>query len=73
MESWKNIGEDLKKDVEGREKLVYSLTKSYRGRYTELSYAVKDRNGELLTEPERAAEHWREYFSELLNVGGNDG
>ena len=36
-------------------------------------YAVKDRNGQLLIEPERIAERWREYFSELLNVGGIDG
>ena len=73
MESWKNIGEDLKKDMEGAKKLLFSLTKSYRERYNELSYAVKDRNGQLLIEPERIAELWREYFSELLNVGGIGG
>ena len=32
LESWKNIGEDLKKDMEGTKKLLFSLTKSYRGR-----------------------------------------
>ena len=73
LESWKNIEEDLKKDMEGKKKLLFSLTKCYRGRYNELSYAVKDRNGELLMEPERIAERWREYFSQLLNVGGIDG
>ena len=73
LESRKNIGEDLKKDIEGRKKLLFSLTMSYRGRYNELSYAVKDRNGELLIEPERTVERWRECFFELLNVGGNDG
>ena len=67
-ESWKNIGEDLKKDMEQTKKLLFSLTKSYIGRYNELSYAMKNRNGELLIEPERIAERWREYFSELLNV-----
>ena len=73
MESWKSIGEDLKKDMEGTKKLRFSLTKSYRGRYNELSYVVKDRNGQLLIEPETIAERWREYFSELLNEGGNGG
>ena len=51
LDSWKNIGEDLKKDMEGAKKVLFSQTKSYRGRYNELSYVVKDRNGQLLIEP----------------------
>ena len=54
-------------------KLLFNLTKSYRGRYNELSYALKEGIGELLIEPKRIAELWREYFSELLSVGGSDG
>ena len=51
LESWKNIRENLKRDMERTKKFLYSLAKSYRGRYNELSYAVKDRNGELLIKP----------------------
>ena len=36
LESWKVIGEDLKKDMEGTKKILFSLTKSYRGRNNEL-------------------------------------
>ena len=36
LESWKVIGEDLKRDMEGTKKLLFNLKKGYRGRYNEL-------------------------------------
>ena len=59
--------------MEVEKKLPFSLTKNYMGRYSELSYAVKDRNDELLIESDRIAECCEEYLSEFLYIGGNDG
>ena len=72
IDSWEKIGNDLKADMEGSKKLLYGLTRSYRGKNNEMTYAVKNKNGELLTQPERIAERWMEYFSELLNVQGSE-
>ena len=70
-ESWNNIGNDLENEPTGTRKLIYKLAKAYRKGQTELTYAVKDKNGELLVEPDKIAERWKEYFQELLNVPDN--
>ena len=70
-DSWRKIGEDLEADLQGSRKLLYSLAKSYRGQKNCSSYAIKDKNDNLLTEPDKIAERWVEYFSELLNVPNN--
>ena len=65
---WKQIGEDLENDLHGTKKLLYSLAKSYRGKNSEVTYAIKDKQGNLLTELEEIGTRWGEYFGELLNV-----
>lgn len=67
-DSWKKIGEDLKEDLNGNKKLLYSLANNYRGKRTCPAYSIKDKNDSLLTETEEIAERWREYFKDLLNV-----
>ncbi len=70
-ESWQNIGNDLENEPRGTRKLIYRLAKAYRKGQSTLTYAVKNKNGELLVEPEKIAERWKEYFQELLNVEEN--
>ena len=66
-DSWKRIGEELKSDFNGTKKLLYNLANDYRGKRHCVSYTVKDKDNQLLTEPEKIAERWREYFYGLLN------
>ena len=61
-ESWKSIGEELEKDLHGTRKLVYSLAKKYRDNRGEISHAIKNKNGTLLTDNEEIADRWKEYF-----------
>ena len=65
---WKQIGTDLENDLHGTKKLLYSLAKSYRGKNSEVTYAIKDKQGNLLTQLEEIGTRWGEYFEELLNV-----
>lgn len=68
--AWNDIGKDLKEDHKGTKKLLFSLAKNYRGKNTEVSYAIKDKGQNLLVEPEAISERWKEYFEELLNSDG---
>ena len=47
--------------------MLYSLANNYRAKRMRVSYAIKDKNNHILTEPEEIAERWREYFCDLLN------
>ena len=67
---WRQIGTDLENDLHGTKKLLYSLAKSYRGKNSEVTYAIKDKQGNLLTQLEEIGARWGEYFGELLNVEG---
>ena len=70
---YENIGNNLKQDHVGTKELLYSLAKNYRGRNKELTYSIKDKQGNLLTDSTEIAERWKEYFSELLNGKGKCG
>ena len=65
--AWSKIGRDLKEDHTGTKKLLFSIAKNYRGKNNEVSYAVKDKEDNLLVDPEKISERWREYFEDLLN------
>ena len=65
---WAKIGSDLKDDLSGTKKLLYSMARSYRGKNKDISYAIKDKSNNLFTEPEEKAKRWGEYFMELLNI-----
>lgn len=67
-DSWRRVGEDLKADFKGTRKLLYSLANGYRRKRQCASYAIKDKNGVLLTKSGAIAERWREYFYGLLSV-----
>ena len=68
---WERIGQDLAVNHQETKNLLYSLGKDYRKITTDGTCNVKDKNGNLPTEPEDIAEKWREYFSELLNIGAD--
>ena len=65
--AWSKVGRDLKEDHYGTKKLLFSMAKTYRGKNKEISYAIKDKEENLLVEPGEIAERWREYFENLLN------
>ena len=73
QDMWAKIGSDLEEDLSGTKKLLYSMTKSYRGKNKDTSYAIKDKSNNLLTEPEELAKRWGEYFMELLNIRDDEG
>lgn len=55
-------------DLHGAKKLLYSLSKSYRGQDSERTYAIKDKGNNLLTQHKDIVARWGECFNELLNV-----
>ena len=65
---WVRIGEDLRRDLMGTKKLIYSMSKNYRGKQNEISHSNKDKQGNILTRQDDIADRWREYFEEHLNV-----
>ena len=65
---WRKIGDNLREDHAGRRKLLYSMAKNYRAEKKDTACTIKDKEGNIITEPERVMERWKEYFKELLNV-----
>ena len=65
--AWSKIGRDVKEDHTGTKKLLFSMAKNYRGKNNEVSYDIKDKEDNLLVDPEKISERWREYFEDLLN------
>ena len=66
---WRRIGADVENDLHGTKMLLYSLAKSYRGKNSEGTCAIKDKGNNLLTQHKVISARWGEYFNELLNVG----
>ena len=62
---WRKIGDNLKEDHAGRRKL---LAKNYRAEKKDTACTIKGKEFNIITEPERVMERWKEYFKELLNV-----
>ena len=58
QDMWAKIGRDLEEDLSGTTKLLYSMAKSYKGKYKGTSYAIKDKSNNLLTEPQEIAKRW---------------
>ena len=71
---WENIGRDLKDDLLGTRKLIFSMAKNYKKGSSAPACNIRDESGtRLLTEPEDIANRWGEYFENLLNVENCDG
>ena len=70
--TWRKLGEELKEDHMGTRKLLFNLASNYRGKNNNTTHYVKDKNGNILVEPEAVAGRWREYFEDLLNVRDSD-
>ena len=69
--TWRKLGEELK-DHAGTRKLLYNVASNYRWKNKNTTHYVKDKNGNLLVEPEAEAGRWIEYFEDLLNVRDSD-
>ena len=69
---WEQIGTDLKEDVQGTKKLLYSMAKAYKNRNDDKSKntSLKNKAGEIITGQSNILDRWIEYFKELLNVEG---
>lgn len=50
----------------------YQMVKRQRDGYKPPTNFVKDKNGNLITEPQGITERWAEHFSELLNAESDD-
>ena len=70
--AWERIGRDLEEDLLGTRKLIYNLAKNYRKDSAPPTYAVKDEDGtDLITDPDKIGERWKDYFRGLLNVSND--
>ena len=71
-ETWERIGEDLRNDLQGTRKLIYSTAKNYRKGSQPPTYVIKDpRDGTILTDPREIELGWKHHFESLLS-GEND-
>ena len=64
---WTTIGKYLTQDCEGTRKSLYSITTNYK-KDNDVTYAVNEKDGNMILEPEKIADRWTEYFEDLLNV-----
>ena len=67
-EEWRRIGRDLEKDYTCTRKLLFSIAKNYRNSNTGTACPIREVENNIITEPEKVINRWREYFEELLNV-----
>ena len=68
--SWLKIGEDLERDVTGTRKLIFNLAKSYKKGNTVPTHSIRNKDDNLLIEPQEISQRWTEYFENLLNFPG---
>ena len=61
------IGEAENASEKGQLKTVYDITKIVCNQHKKTNYAVKDRNGNLLTAKTEVLERWKQHFEEILN------
>ena len=69
---WEKIGDDLKGDHVGTNKLLYTMTKNYRSTAKEQTDAIKVRSEQLLVQPDDIANRWKKYFDGVLIVRSGD-
>ena len=71
---WTRIGNDLQEDVRGTKKLLYSMSKAYKGRNYDKpkNTTLKAESGEIITGQNNVSNRWAEYFQYLLNVTDED-
>ena len=56
----------------GTRKLIFNLAKSYRKGNTVPTHSIRDKDDNLLIEPQEISQRWTEYFEDLLNFPGQD-
>ena len=62
----------MKENHTGTWKLLYNLASNYRGKNKNTTHYAKDKNDNILVEPEAVTGRWRECFEDLLNVRDSD-
>ena len=56
----------------GTRKLIFNLAKSYRKENTVPTHSLRDKDNNLLIEPQGISQRWTEYFEDSLNFPGQD-
>lgn len=67
-EMWKNFGEKMEENHRENQKLFYKVLKSMRKQKECPLKFIYDKEKNLLTEPKKIMERWKEYFQELLET-----
>ena len=69
---WRKIGDNLREDHAGANKLLYSIAKNYRAKKKDIACTIKDKEGNnIITEPERVMEREMErIFQGIVKRGG---
>nr|CAH7713655.1 unnamed protein product [Callosobruchus chinensis] len=64
--SWEDFGNQMEKNSQGNQKLFYNILNKIRDKKPPRSSAVKDKQGNTLTDLKDMEMRWKEYFHELL-------
>lgn len=72
-EGWEEFGRRMEEDSKGNQKLFFRVLKTLRKGRPSNTMQVKSKKGIMLREEAEIMERWREYFSELLNEGNEEG
>lgn len=67
--SWKRFGEKLEENSKDNQKLFYKVLKNLRNKKTTRTSAIKNKEGNIITENEMVMQRWKEHFQELLCEG----
>ena len=65
--SWEKFTREMEEDVNGGKRMWYGIIRSRRKERTNTKI-VKGLSEELITQPEKIRQRWKEYFDKLLNV-----
>nr|CAH7761708.1 unnamed protein product [Callosobruchus chinensis] len=64
--SWEDFGNQMEENSQGNQKLFYNILNKIRDKKPLRSSAVKDKQGNTLTDLKDMEMRWKEYFHELL-------
>lgn len=65
---WEEFGDKMETNSKDNQKLFFRVIKSMRGEKRVNSRAIKNEEGDILTEEVEIMNRWKEYFQKLLNT-----
>lgn len=65
--TWTEFGEKLEQDCKGNQKLFYKVLKNLRAKKNTDITAIRNEQGDLITDEQQITERWKQYFEKLLN------